>query len=165
MKKEILVAIDGSVYSNQALSYITTLFKDQEDIHFRLCTMVSAATSVMPSVADSKNSLMPDAGGGAQAKKETTAKRFLHKASEKLNHAGIAPERIKTSTQISGYNIAGTIQHIAAKDLADSILVGRQGLNAISEMLMGSVSATLFQKCHNTPLWIIDGKVDSKKGK
>jgi len=162
MKKEILVAIDGSVYSNQALSYITTLFKDQEDIHFRLCTMVSAATSVMPSVADSKNSLMPDAGGGAQAKKETTAKRFLHKASEKLNHAGIAPERIKTDIQISGYNIAGAIQHTAARDMMDSILVGRQGLNAISEMLMGSVSATLLKKCHNTPLWIIDGKVTSK---
>jgi nucleotide-binding universal stress UspA family protein len=74
------------------------------------------------------------------AKKETTAKRFLHKASEKLNHAGIAPERIKTDIQISGYNIAGAIQHTAARDMMDSILVGRQGLNAISEMLMGSVS-------------------------
>ena len=58
MNKEILVAIDGSVYSNQALSYLTTLFKDQEDIHFHLCTMLTAGTSVMPSVADSKNSLI-----------------------------------------------------------------------------------------------------------
>ncbi len=95
-------------------------------------------------------------------KKETSAKQFLHKASEKLHQAGIASERIKTSIQVSGYNIAGTIQSTASKDLADSILVGRQGLNAISEILLGSVSATLFQKCHNTPLWIIDGKVESK---
>lgn len=69
MKKEILVAIDGSVYSNQALSYISALFKDQEDVHFHLCTMVTAGTSVMPSVVDSKNSLMPDLGGAAQEKK------------------------------------------------------------------------------------------------
>ncbi len=160
MNKEILVAIDGSAYSNQALSYLTTLFKDQEDIHFHLCTMLTAGTSVMPSVADSKNSLIPSSG--AQNKKETSAKRYLHKATEKLNRAGIAPERIKTSIQASGYNIAGTIQHTASKELVDSILVGRQGLNAISEMLMGSVSANLFRKCHNTPLWIIDGEVTSK---
>ena len=160
MKKEILVAIDGSVYSNQALSYLTTLFKDQEDIHFHLCTMLTAGTSVMPSVADSKNSLIPTSG--AQNKKETSAKRYLHKATEKLNRAGIVPERIKTSIQASGYNIAGTIQHTASKELVDAILVGRQGLNAISEMLMGSVSATLFRKCHNIPLWIIDGEVKSK---
>ena len=162
MKKEILVAIDGSAYSNQALSYIVNIFKDQEDIHFHLCSMVTAGTTVMPSVADSKNSLMPDAGGKGQAKKEATANRYLHQASEKLSQSGIAPERIQTSMKISGYNIAGTIQHTAAKDLVDSILVGRQGLNKISEMLMGSVSATLFQKCHNTPLWIIDGRVQSK---
>jgi nucleotide-binding universal stress UspA family protein len=162
MKKEILVAIDGSMYSNQALSYLATLFKDQKNIHFRLCSMFTAGTSVMPSVADSRNSLIPDAGGDEQVKKEAIAKQLLHKASTKLNQAGIAPERIKISTHISGYNIAGTIQHVAAKGLVDSILVGRQGLNAITEMLMGSVSATLFQKCHNTPIWIIDGKVESK---
>lgn len=102
-----MVAIDGSVYSNQALSYIPTFFKDQEDVHFHLCSMVTAGTSVMPSVANSKNSLMPDAGGDAQAKK-ASAKQYLHKTSEKLGQAGIAPERIKTSIQISGYNIAGT---------------------------------------------------------
>ncbi len=161
MQKEILVAIDGSVYSNQSLSYLSTLFADQPDIHFHLCTWITASASVMPSVADSKDSLIPS-GGGAQAKKEAAANRYLHKACEKLTGAGVAPERIQTSIQISGYNIAGTIQQNAEKNLVDSILVGRRGLGGLSEMLMGSVSATLFRKCHKTPLWIIDGEVKSK---
>ena len=159
MKKEILVAVDGSVYSNQALSYLSTLFKDQADIYFHLCTMITGGASVMTSVADPKNSLIPSSS--TQNRKNISANRYLHKAIEKLNRSGIDSERIKTSVHVSGYNIARTIQQTATKELVDSILVGRQGLNAISEMLMGSVSATLFQKCRNTPLWIIDGEVES----
>ncbi len=161
MQKEILVAVDGSVYSNQSLHYLTTLFDSQEDIHFHLCTWITSTASIMPSVADSKNSLIPSSG--TQNKKEATATRYLKKASDKLIHAGIDPERIHTTIEVSGYNIAATIQQTAKRKLVDSILLGRRGLTGISEMLMGSVSATLFKKCHTPPLWIIDGEVQSKK--
>ena len=89
MQKEILVAVDGSVYSNQSLSYLSPLFADQPDIHFYLCTWITASASVMPSVADSKNSLIPT--GGGQTKKEATANRYLNKATEKLTRAEAAP--------------------------------------------------------------------------
>lgn len=160
MNKEILVAIDGSVYSNQSLDYLSTLFAEQTDIHFQLCTWVTATSSIMPSAADRKDSLIPS--GSTQNKKEATANRYLQKASDKLTRAGVDPERIHTSIQVSGYNIAATIQQSAEKGLQDAILVGRRGLHGISEMLMGSVSATLFRRCHTIPLWIIDGEVQSK---
>ncbi len=160
MQKEILVAIDGSVYSSQGLSYLASLFAKQPDINFHLCTWITASASIMPSSADPKNSLLPNAPG--LDKKEETATRYLTKAREKLLRFGIDSERIQTSIEVSGYNIAATIQQKAGKDLLDAILVGRRGLTGITEMLMGSVSANLFQKCHSTPLWIIDGEVQSK---
>jgi nucleotide-binding universal stress UspA family protein len=160
MKKEILIAIDGSVYSTQSLCYISTLFEAHTDLHFHLCTWITAGASIMPSAADPKNSLIPS--GGAQRKKEATATRYLKKATEKLIRAGILPGRIHTSVQGSGYNVAAAIQQTAKKNLLDSILIGRRGLTGISEMLMGSVSTTLFRRCHDTPLWIIDGEVQSK---
>lgn len=160
MQKEILVAIDGSIYSDQALSYLANLFTQQPDINFHLCTWVTATASIMPSSADPRNSLIPNAPG--LDKKGETAKRYLTRAQEKLIKYGIDKERIQTSIEVSGYNIAPTIQQKAGKDLLDAILVGRRGLNGISEMLMGSVSANLFKKCHSTPLWIIDGEVQSK---
>lgn len=160
MKKEILIAIDGSIYSDQSLMYCSGLFAAQSDVHFHLCTWVTAGASIMPSAADPKNSLIPSTR--KQGNKESAAMSYLKKASEKLIRAGIAPERISTSVQIAGYNIAAAIQHTAKSELLDSILIGRRGLDGISEMLMGSVSTTLFQKCHETPLWIIDGEVQSK---
>lgn len=160
MQKEILVAIDGSVYSSQALDYLATLFADQADVTFHLCTWVTATSSIMPSSADPKDSLIPSAPGLGQ--KGERANRYLTRARDKLTRMGITENRIRTTVEVSGYNIAATIQQKAQKQLFDSILVGRRGLNAIGEMLMGSVSATLFRKCHSTPLWIIDGEVASK---
>lgn len=156
MKKEIVIAVDGSMYSDQALSYIINLFAEDDDFYFCLATWISASTSIMPSIADERDSLIPT---GNQNKKEISAERYLHKAKEKLTAAGIAEERIRTTVELSGYNIASTILQYVTKELPDALLLGRRGFKGITEMLMGSVSAELFRKCHTTPLWIIDGKV------
>lgn len=159
MNKEILVAIDGSIYSDHTLSYIKKLFTEQENCYFHLYTWITASASVMPSLADVNDSLIPAAG---QNKKEMAATGYLNRVKEKLRSAGIDPERIKTSIESSGYNIAGTILQRADKNLPDALILGRRGLGAMSEMLMGSVSATIFKKCRTTPLWIIDGEVEHK---
>ncbi|AGF78866.1 universal stress protein UspA-like protein [Desulfocapsa sulfexigens DSM 10523] len=161
MQKDILIAIDGSVYSNQSLTYISTLFAADPHIHFHLCTWITAGSSIMPSAADQKNSLIPT--NTVQGTKESSARRYLKKATEKLLRNNITSDRIHSSVHTCGYNFAAAIQQTAEKDLLDAVLIGRRGLNGISEMLMGSVSSSLFQKCHNTPLWIIDGEVQSKK--
>ncbi len=159
MKKEIIIAIDGSTYSNHALSYVIELFAEVKDFHFHLASWVTASTSIMPSAVNPKNSLIPEV---SQNKKEVTARRYLHKATEKLISAGIDKERIQTSVAVSGYNIASTIQQHVSKELPDALLLGRRGFRGITEMLMGSVSTELFRKCHSTPLWIIDGDVQQK---
>jgi len=159
MKKEILVAMDASTQSRQILSYITDLFGHEEDTSFHLASWVPAAPSIMPSVADSRNSLIPVSG---QSNKKTKAERFLKQARERLDLQGFTPERIKTSVHVSGYNIAEAIQQHTAKLLPDALLFGRRGLTGLSEMLMGSVSASLLKRCRATPLWIVDGKVEHK---
>ena len=160
MKKEILIAIDGSVYSNQSLTYIATLFYGHDDITFHLTTWITAVASIMPSSENPNNSLIPETSSSTQ--KEASARRYLKKAADKLVRLGIADSRITTSLEISGYNIAAGIQQCAQKHMVDAVLVGRRGLTALEEIVMGSVSANLFKKCHSTPLWIIDGEVKSK---
>ncbi len=161
MKKEILIAIDGSTYSNQSLDYLSTLFREEFDVHFHLSTWITATASIMPSAADPRDSLIPS--GSGQGKKEATARRTLQKGTERLERDGIPKDRIHTSINVSGYNIAAAIQRVAEKKLYDSIIVGRRGLGGISEMLMGSISTSLFRNCHEIPLWIIDGEVTSKR--
>lgn len=159
MKKEIIVAVDGSSYSDHAVAYITKLFAKQEHYHFHFCSWVTASKSIMPSLADSRNSLIPDSG---QNKKEVTARRYLNKVQRQLTQANFDPERFQTSIEVSGYDIAASIQHKVESELPDAIVLGRRGLHGVAEMLMGSVSATMFKRCHDIPLWIIDGEVKDK---
>ncbi len=159
MKKDILIAIDGSTYSNQSLNYLSTLFRKEPEVHFHLHTWITATASIMPSAADARGSLIPP--GGGQGKKEAAARRALQKSTGRLERAGIPEDRIHSSINVSGYNIGATIQQTAEKKMYDSIVVGRRGLGGIGEMLMGSVSTTLFRNCHEIPLWIIDGEVTS----
>ena len=160
MEKKILIAVDGSIYSSQSLEYVALLFADTPNIHFHLITCIGAGESIIPVATDDRNSLLPDAPGAGR--KRLTAQTYLQKAIDKLARLGIAPERITSSVEISGQNIAGTIQYQAEHLLVDSVLVGRRGLNALSEMLLGSVSSTLLKNCHEIPLWIIDGEVTNR---
>jgi nucleotide-binding universal stress UspA family protein len=160
MEKKILIAVDGSVYSSQSLEYLAALFAGSTDILFHLTTYISSSGSIVPAAEDSRNSLLPVAPGSSR--KRVTAQGYLQQATEKLIRLHIAPERITSSVEAAGQNIAGAIQYQAEHRLMDSILVGRRGLNYISEMLLGSVSATLLKKCHQIPVWIIDGEVQNK---
>lgn len=157
MEKQILIAVDGSIYSSQSLEYVALLFGDRADIHFHLMTCVSASESIVPVAPDSRDSLFP-VNPGVERKKQR-AQRCLQDAADKLLHLQIPPERIHSSVEISGHDLGATIQYQAEDLLMDSILVGRRGLNTLSEMLLGSVSATLLKKCHRIPLWIIDGEI------
>ncbi|MFH2124385.1 MAG: universal stress protein [Pseudomonadota bacterium] len=157
MEKQILIAVDGSMYSTQSLEYVALLFADNPDIHFHLTTCISAGESLPPIAADSNNSLFPVSPG--VEKKRDTAQYYLQSATDKLIRLQIPAKRIHSSVEISGHDIGATIQYHAENLLMDSILIGRRGLNTLSEMLLGSVSATLLKKCHEIPLWIIDGEV------
>lgn len=160
MKKKLLIAVDGSIYSSQSLEYIALLFANDSDIHFHLMTCIIANEGVMPAASDRRDSLLPDAPG--VGKKKLAAQGLLQKATDKLVRLHIPPERINSSVALSGQDIGATIQRQAEQLLVDSILIGRRGLNTLSEMLLGSVSATLIQKCHKIPLWILDGEVPNR---
>jgi len=160
MEKQILIAVDGSIYSSQSLKYVALLFGDNPDIHFHLMTCISASESIVPVAADSRNSLFPVNPG--VARKRERAQRCLQNAMDKLLDLQIPAERIHSSVEISGPDIGSTIQLQAEHLLMDSILVGRRGLNTLSEILLGSISATLLKKCHRIPLWIIDGEIENR---
>jgi len=45
----------------------------------------------------------------------------------------------------------------------DALVLGRRGVSKLEELIMGSVSSTLLEKCRDVPIWIVDGQVDSRK--
>jgi nucleotide-binding universal stress UspA family protein len=55
------------------------------------------------------------------------------------------------------------VLNIAREGLFDALIIGRRGVSKIEELILGSVSSSLLHKCHDVPVWIVDGQVDSRK--
>lgn len=158
MDKKILIAIDDSPTSMFALEYAAYLFAESEDVEFIILNCQWGGDSILPEPENSHNTLLPEKD---IVKTQQKCSRILDKARKKLQALGVAQPRIATSCQITG-KVAGSIQQYAETQLADSIIVSRRGIGLVGEILLGSVSSALFDKCHSTPLWIIDGNIQSK---
>lgn len=162
MERKILVAVDGSSYSNNTLNYLGRLFAPVGEMKLHLLSLVSCA-SLPPGKEwlgelELMNSMPPEA-----QRRLRSAKSYMQSATSRLEKLGIPAERITTEVRLARSTVADDILHEGRKGMYDAIVVGRRGLSKLGEMVMGSVSASLFEKAHNVPLWIIDGKVDSRK--
>ena len=159
MQKKILIAVDGSIYSSQSLDYLTQLFKDSPETSFHIISCVSSGGGVIESSADQADSLIPTNGDD---KKQGQGHEVVTRARDRLIRHGIVQERISCETVTSGYNYGAAIQHLGEAGLMDAIVIGRRGLGTLSKMLLGSVSETLVQGCHEVPVWLIDGEINDQ---
>ena len=159
MDKQIILAVDESAVSLMAVDYLASFFKDNGDVHVRLVHCVSQTAEISPEPEDSRNTLLPDKPMG---KSRQRAERCLARAVAKLKNHGIEESRITTTVSFSS-DIANSILSLAEKELVDAIAVARRGVGLVGEMLLGSVSAALFDKSCSIPLWVIDGSVDSTR--
>ena len=162
MERKILVAVDGSHYSNNTLQYLGTLFGVVPEMKLHLLSVISCS-SLPPGKEwlgelELLNALPP-----AAHKHLLTAKAYMKTAVRKLEKLGVAADRVTTEVRLARSIISDDILHAGRQGVYDAIVIGRRGLSKLGEVVMGSVSAALFEKDHDLPLWIIDGKVDSRK--
>jgi nucleotide-binding universal stress UspA family protein len=162
MEKKLLIAVDGSVYSSNTLHYLEQLFAHLDDIRLHLLSVVTCNPSETArewlNEKDLMSTLRPE-----EQKRCAAARRFLNNAVDRLGRKGIKPDQVTTEVKISTTNPAAEVLNIARKGMFDALVIGRRGLSKLEELFMGSVSSTMFEKCHDVPIWIVDGKVDSRK--
>lgn len=162
MEKKLLVAVDGSVYSANTLHYLEQLFADLADIRLHLVSVVTCNPSeTAREWLDEKeliSTLRPE-----EQKRCRTSRKFLQNAVDRLGRNGIRPEQVTTEVKISLTNPAAEILNTARKGMYDALVLGRRGVSKLEELFMGSVSTTLFEKCRDVPMWIVDGQVNSRK--
>ncbi len=147
MNKQILVAVDGSVYSSNSLDYLICLFRNNDMFHIDLIGTVRDSGALHP---EKKN-------------REENTRNYLQDARSRLLRNGFQEGQVTFCVQTSAAAPATTIHNYARRGNYDALLVGRRGVGRMGEIFMGSVSADLIRKCHEVPLWIIDGNVSSTR--
>jgi nucleotide-binding universal stress UspA family protein len=157
MDKKILIAVDGSPTCSLALEYVARFFADQNSVTLQLLHCTSCSGNILPEPENAENSLLSPSGMSSARHNQSIL--HLDRARLKLIQLGIDKNRISHITHPVTSDIAQTIMQRAEKHLVDSVVIARRGVGLVGELLLGSVSAALFNKCRAIPLWIIDGAV------
>ena len=162
MEKKLLIAVDASIYSSNTLYYLERLFSGLDDIHFHLLSVITCNPSETAKEWFDELELMNMLSKEAQ-RRYAKANRYLQSAVERLKRNGISPDHVTTEVKISTTSPAAEVLSVARKGYFDALIVGRRGVSKLEEIIMGSVSTSVLEKCHDVPIWIVDGQVDSRK--
>ncbi|WP_421382837.1 universal stress protein [Bacillus salacetis] len=128
--KSILLASDGSPHSGKAAEHVVTLLKGDEE--YRL--MVVHVVDHEASKHDAWLGMNPGARQREREEKMKPISRVLEKA------------ELAYSVNLTKGDPAEEIIVLAKKENMDFIVVGSRGLNAIQELMLGSVSPKVVQK-------------------
>lgn len=162
MEKQLLVAVDGSIYSSNATYYLARLFRGREDVRLHLfCAASSGPLPAGHELLDEQDLL--SLISPATRERHSNSRRFIDKAADQLIRAGIAPERITSRLLLARASIGAAIVREARKGFYDALVIGRRGPGRLEQMFMGGISATVLEKSRAIPVWIIDGRVNPGK--
>ncbi len=161
--RKILVTVDGSVYSNNAINYLTDLYAGAKNVSFHLFSVYNPGP-LPPAGREWMDELsLMNALSREARNRYSRTRRFLKTAEEHMVRGGLDASRISTEIQWLRTGIAADILGKATDGLYDALIIGRRGIGKIEELFMGSVSASVLEKSHEVPIWIVDKQVKSDK--
>lgn len=156
MERKLLIAIDDSLPSKNAVRYAGRLMAGNPEACFDLL-------NVQPAVSDF---LLEEARRKASARRELDrlfAKNAAHSHEilagfkQTLVAAGVAEERITVHTAPRSLGVDKDILDYGAQRRQDAIVLGRRGASGLKDVLFGSVSGNVIQQSKILPVWVVDG--------
>ncbi len=162
MEKRILIAVDDSFYSRQAIEYAAGMGAMVKDLYYTLL-------NVQPKISEF---LLEDARSDAKARdalKDVTAKNqessnsILNELKNVMVKSGIDENRIKTIPQQQYMGTSKTILDYAQQSLCDAIVLGKRGLSRLAETFIGSITNSVLEHTKVSPVWAVGGKAKPSK--
>ncbi|WP_310601319.1 universal stress protein [Desulfobulbus sp.] len=146
--KRIIIAIDDSSRSLNAVAYVGNIAGHLDDIH--LC-LLHIYPEPPPDYAQSGASLTD-----YQMAQEQQAQLLFAKAGAILQSHGVAPQAIATRCRIAGQqSISAAILELQTKERYGTIVVGKRGISKAEEFLFGSISNALIHNGRDIAVWVI----------
>ncbi|MFP4389781.1 MAG: universal stress protein [Desulfococcaceae bacterium] len=162
MKKRILLSVDDSVHSRNAVRYAVEMTESIRELHFTLFQIQPRPSGYLVDEARTnfraKNALEKFRG-----KRAAAANACLEEFRTEMEAMGIDPDRVECQTRPPKLDKARDILDYAQERQFDAIVMGRRGVGKVTEMIMGSVAKKVVEYSQVIPVWIVDGKVESRR--
>ena len=162
--KKILIAVDGSAHSLQAIKYVASLCCGLPVEVSLLHALPTAAEELLWQISMDENfkSKIKEQFDRFTDECELAAQKFLDQAKEILVNSGYVPDLIMTMLRQWQSGISRDIIAEAKKGY-EAVVVGRKGLGRVESLMLGSVSAQVVQGVDWIPVWVIGGEILSSK--
>jgi nucleotide-binding universal stress UspA family protein len=162
IQKKILLAVDDSANSKNLVRYCVNMSSFIEELTYTLFHIQPAISGFL---TDEAKTDMKAQSSLVKIKKENTRKseEMLQELKDDMVGMGIEAGRIETKTETRKLGLEKDIVEHAQKGRYDALVAGRRGFSRVQEIFMGSLTAKLVEQYQVIPLWVVDGKVESKK--
>lgn len=161
MEKKILIAVDPSIYTVNALKYAAMIAK-RIDATFSLIHIQPTISSFLQEEAKKDPESMKKLKSMNEKYSEDAVTVFEY-CIDRFTRFGVKRDKIECFSPMKAHSVAKDIIAHANMKLYDAVLVGRRGLTKIQETLMGSLSKSLLENSQLIPLWVVDGDVNSER--
>ena len=160
MEKKILVGLDRTISCFNVMHYLCKIFGGIENVMFHLLHIVPTPVAVpereLMEEKDLVDLLSPQ--GKIQF---AVAKAHMKSVFDRFTVAGLLESQITTEVRLTQESVAKGMVSEARAGSYDALVIGRQGIDAVTEMFMSDNFSTIVEKTSGIPVWIINGHVES----
>jgi nucleotide-binding universal stress UspA family protein len=159
MERKLLLAVDDSLHSKDAIRYAGRLMASDQAVLFDLL-------NIQPPISDF---LIEEAKRKVEARRQLDkllaknaehANQILVNLKKVLEGLGIAKERVAVHTTPRSLGISKDILDYGLERRYDAIVLGRRGASGLKDVFFGSVSNTVIQQSRVLPIWLVDGDIE-----
>lgn len=150
--KKVLIAVDDSDNSLQAVDYAGFILGGDPEVEF---VLFSALPSIQTLLGDGITCEINELEQCYQSDEEKQMNEFFAKAEKVLSDAGVTRDRIKTKIKKKSFNVSKDIFEEAQKGGYGTVVLGRKGKTGIKSIVIGSVSLKSLASIEDRAVWIV----------
>ena len=162
MGKKLLVAVDDSMPSTQAVRYAARVSLFAEGMTYTLFFVepVIPETLLEEAKTDAKTEADVNRLGRLNAE---SAKCILNNHKELMCREGVPENHIETIAQTKQAGVTKDILNLAQQGLYDAILMGHGDIMRSRDFFMGTTAAKVLEHSLDIPVWVVDEETTSTK--
>ena len=160
MKKKIMLAVDNTRPSRNAIRYAVEMASNVNNLHFVLFHAQPGVSMFLQEEAQ-KSAKSKKQLDRVLSKNDTAARKLLDGYKDQMIEMGVEPDRIECITKKRNLGYAKDILEFGQEGQYDAIVIGRRGLSRLAELYAGSVTTNILEQSQVIPVWLIDGEAKS----
>ncbi|MBW2663095.1 MAG: universal stress protein [Deltaproteobacteria bacterium] len=164
-EKHILMGIDGSPGSRDALNYIGLIFSDNPAAYVDLLHILPPVPPIFTEPGQDLRELQHIQKSAAKFEKECRerAASSMEEAKNILTQHNVKEDNLRFLVRPRVTELPREFLSMEKGGIYDAIVLGRRGMSRIEELFLGSLTNNILQLAKKITVCVVDGKIKSKK--